>query len=70
MTTLTMSTWRYENDLFIVLAVPHTNKDMDPMAHTCLRLRNVARFIMDPFNFLIYGMLILVGLAIVIWYLR
>ena len=69
MTISTMNTWRCGNDLVTVLAVPHSNQDMDRVARSRARIPNVARTVMDFLGDLTtFTCVILVGLALIYYY--
>ena len=64
-----MTTWRYANDLFTLLAARNTNQDLDCVAHTRARIQNVVRDIMDFMNDLaVFATVITVGLALIYYY--
>ena len=66
-----MNTQRCGDDLVAILVARDPNQDLDSIPNLDLGVQDMVGYIMDPFNFFLYGTLTLVGLIIITyWYMK
>jgi len=57
-----------ENDLVAILVARDPNQDLDSISNLGMGVQCVVRYIMDPFNFLLFGTFTLVGMILIIYF--